>query len=229
MTAEATIDSGYVTFVRSTSAAMMARAVMMCGNREDAEDAVQEAYLEAFRRWDRLASYDSPRAWIHTVMSQRLWKAQRRGTIGLDILDDLPSLRHATPAETAEATEVLRALDDLPRSQRIIVLLHCVHGHSQAEVAELLGVRRGTVAASLFQARRTLRRMFAVEPHSAHVAGDRLFSGNENELSVDARMDESLRMAERLLCAAVEADPQMLAHCLQVAGIELPGVPGRLR
>lgn len=204
MTASGTARD-YEEFTRSTRASMVARAAMMCGSVPDAEDAVQEAFLEAYRRWDRLAGYDSVEAWIHKVMAQRLWKARHRDrrqvTALSDLVSDLPNPRQSSPAEIAEVREVFDALDDLPRSQRIIVLLHCVLGYPQDEVAELLDVRRGTVGASLFRARHSLRRLFAVEPDSVPLDHDRFLDALP--AGPLAALATPLRAAERYLRAAL--------------------------
>ncbi|MFD3721893.1 RNA polymerase sigma factor [Streptomyces sp. NPDC058674] len=48
--------------------ALPTRAVMLCGSRQDAEDAVQDAFLTALENWDRVSTYDQPNAWVSLVM-----------------------------------------------------------------------------------------------------------------------------------------------------------------
>src|SRR5689334_10676943 len=65
-------------FFARTGSGMIAKAILLSGHRQEAEDAVQEAYTEALRSWHRIGAYDSPEAWVYKVMSQRLWAASRR-------------------------------------------------------------------------------------------------------------------------------------------------------
>ncbi|MFE0461540.1 hypothetical protein ACFW1A_20050, partial [Kitasatospora sp. NPDC058965] len=78
--AEATEPAGeeFEAFFTRSYPRALARAVLLCGNREDAEDAVLEAYAAAAERWaDRLRGYESPEGWVSTVVEQRLWKTAR--------------------------------------------------------------------------------------------------------------------------------------------------------
>lgn len=159
-------------FYALTSARMLTRAIMICGSRQDAEDVVADAYLEAFRHWDRVGRYD-PRAaekWVHTTMQRRWWKVagrrRRREAGELEV----PVRPHSSPEETAEVAMVLGALPSLREHERIVVLAHCVYGLSQKEIAEGLGVKSALVAVYLFQARRRLERLVGVSRPSRRPA-----------------------------------------------------------
>ncbi|MFF3763676.1 RNA polymerase sigma factor [Streptomyces sp. NPDC001922] len=148
-------------FVR-TRPRMLARAVLMTGHRQTAEDAVQDAYTEALRHWHRIASYDSAEAWVHKVMTQRVWAAGRRGRRQLPSGLDVPLPPHPSVERTAEVRETLGALAGLPPAQRAAVVLHCLEGLTQEETAQRLGVTRGTVASAVHSARRTLARVLGL-------------------------------------------------------------------
>ncbi|MER7131650.1 RNA polymerase sigma factor [Streptosporangium saharense] len=152
---------GFGEFYRLTSARMLTRATMICASRQDAEDAVADAYLEAFRHWDRIGGYE-PRAaerWVHTTMQRRWWKiaGRRRRREAQELR--VPVRPCSTPEETAEVSMVLSALGSLAERERIVVLAHCVYGMSHKEIAERLGIRSSLVALVLFQARRRLERL----------------------------------------------------------------------
>ncbi|GAA4678920.1 hypothetical protein GCM10023347_36780 [Streptomyces chumphonensis] len=157
-------------FFTRTFTGMFARALLLCGHRQDAEDAVQEAYAEAYRRWERLSGYDAPDAWVYRVVRQRLWATGRRDARmrGADAgVADLELPAPAGVEETAEARAVLAALALLPRRQRTVLVLHCLHGLSQEAVAEELGLSRGGVAASVFKARRRLEKLLDLREQSS--------------------------------------------------------------
>lgn len=151
-------------FYQLTSARMLTRATMICGGRQDAEDIVADAYLEAFRHWDRIGRYDRRAAekWVHTTMQRRWWKVagrrRRREAGELQV----PVRPHSSPEQTAEVTMVLAALPTLAERERIVILAHCVYGLPQKEIAAALGVKSALVAVYLFQARRKLERLMGL-------------------------------------------------------------------
>lgn len=169
-------EPDFGSFAACTYSAILARAIMLCGHRQDAEDAVQEAYCEALQRWDRIGGYDSAEAWVYKVMTQRLWRARRRWAKTLDAARDLPVPAGSRPDQVAEAHEVLRLLAGLPPARRVALVLHCLYGKPQEEIARELGVRRGTVAASIHQGRRTLEEALGLTPARGQDAREALMS-----------------------------------------------------
>ncbi|MEU6082761.1 sigma-70 family RNA polymerase sigma factor [Streptomyces sp. NPDC047108] len=161
-------------FFERTFPGMLARAFVLCGHRQDAEDAVQEAYAEAFRRWDRLRAYDAPDAWVLRIVRQRLAAVSRRRARRRTVeLDSVPHPPAAAVERTVEARAVLTALAALPQRQRTVVVLHCLQGMSQEAVAEELGLSRGGVAASLFKGRKRLEKVLGMPERGTGAAGER--------------------------------------------------------
>jgi RNA polymerase sigma-70 factor (ECF subfamily) len=201
----------FESFFAAAYSRILAQAIMLCGNREDAEDATQEGFVESYRAWDRLAHYDLPEAWVYRVVVQRLWKVYRKRKTGQERVLQLPAPEQAGPEQTAEAREVLRLLAGLPPRQRITMVLFCLHGWSQQEVAAALRMTRGGVAANVSKARQTLREALGMaadgtvgrEPLMARPAGGwlgRTVAGGDPLLRL-------LRDTESWLRAAVVADP----------------------
>jgi RNA polymerase sigma factor (sigma-70 family) len=153
-------------FFASTCPGMLAKAILLSGHRQEAEDAVQEAYTEALRSWHRIATYDSPEAWVYKVMSQRLWAAARRTSrqvpSGVDL--KVPAQLQADPERSAEARAAIAALGALPGKMRFVMVMHCLNGMSQEEVARELGLARGTVAVYVHGARRLLEKALGLAP-----------------------------------------------------------------
>ncbi|MFF9900064.1 RNA polymerase sigma factor [Streptomyces longispororuber] len=208
-------------FFSHSYARVLTQVIMLSGNREDAEDATQEAFLEAYRAWDRIAGYDLPEAWVYRASVQRLWKTHRRRRTGQDRLPDVPVPVQASPEQSAEAREALRLLATLPPQQRVTMVLFCLHGWSQKEIAKTLRMTRGGVAANVSKARRTLKEALdmAADASSRRVP---FMSGPES--AGPGRLDASraglsrdpvvlaLRNVEAWLRAAVEADPEGLGR-----------------
>lgn len=224
-------EPDFASFAACTYPAILARAIMLCGHRQDAEDAVQEAYCEAFRRWDRIGSYDSAEAWVYKVMTQRLWRARRRWAKTLNAARDLPVPADSRPDQVAEAHEVLRLLAGLPPARRLALVLHCLYGMPQEEIARELGVRRGTVAASIHQGRRTLEQALGLAPASGQDAQEALMSVAGRAMTAAAAWSDDPLAA--LLGAvagqveqAVEADRAGCAALLARLGLGAGAPPG---
>ncbi|MFI6463356.1 RNA polymerase sigma factor [Streptomyces sp. NPDC050528] len=209
----------FETFFTCAYGRVLAQVIMLCGSREDAEDVTQEAFLEAYRSWDRIAEYDLPEAWAYRVAVQRLWKTQRRRRTGQDRLPDVPVPVRASPEQSAEAREVLRLLAALPPRQRVTMVLFCLHGWSQSEIAKTLRMTRGGVAANISKARRTLKEALdmAADDTSRHdpfMAGPQPAGpGRADPSRVGLGRDplvRALRTTEAWLRAAVEADAEGL-------------------
>ncbi|MDI9889266.1 sigma-70 family RNA polymerase sigma factor [Streptomyces sp. HNM0645] len=138
---------------------MTAKALLLCGHPQDAEDAVQEAYAAAFVRWERLRHYDAPDAWVYRIVRQRLWVVARdRSRTRPTEPGTLQTPPSAGVEQTVEARAVLTALAQLPSRQRTVLVLNCLEGMTQEAIAGELGLTRGAVASSVFRARAKLGR-----------------------------------------------------------------------
>lgn len=159
-------------FYRAEYAGLVALATAVLGRRAGADDLVQDAMVEAYRRWSRLGHYEAPRAWVRRVMVQRATKAARKQRNEADA--QLRSVRRRPPS-TPQPFEldpgIREALAELPAQQRAAMALHYLEDLSVAHIAELLGVADGTVKAHL--ARGRLRLAADLGPSDAHTTAER--------------------------------------------------------
>jgi uncharacterized protein len=125
---------------------------------QDAEDAVQEALLQAFLGLDRLRDPERFGSWLYGItLNLARMRLRRRDPLPIDAgVVERPALDGDTDLEA-----VRDALDFLPRREREAVLLHYVEGLAPHEVASLVGERAGTVRVRLHRARRRLRGQLA--------------------------------------------------------------------
>jgi RNA polymerase sigma factor (sigma-70 family) len=131
--------------------AVLALAV---GDARLAEEATAEAFVRALVRWRHVSRAASPSGWVYTValnvvrsalrrrLLERQWLARQR-------IDPVPA-----PAEPDD--ELWRAVAELPERARTAVALRYIADLPEAEIAAAMGIARGTVAATLHQARARL-------------------------------------------------------------------------
>ena len=128
------------------------------GDREQAADAVQEAFVKAHLRWRRIGRYDDPIGWVRRVAINHLRDDQRRTRRKWGALARLAA-RTPTSEQPVEPDELGRLLARLPRQQRIATALYYVDGLSVAEIASTLDLAEGTVKSHLHDARSRLRQV----------------------------------------------------------------------
>ncbi|HVE77821.1 MAG TPA: sigma-70 family RNA polymerase sigma factor [Gemmatimonadaceae bacterium] len=135
----------------------VARAIVT--SHDDAEDAVQDGFLHAYRALDRFRPEQAFGSWLYRIVANAaLDLVRRRKVRDADELHDTVSLPFRDPAEDADLRERLRAaLATLGERQRSVLVLHDVEGFKHAEIGELLGIPEGTARSDLHHARAALR------------------------------------------------------------------------
>lgn len=137
----------------------VARAIVV--THEDAEDAVQDAFLHAYRALHRFLPDQAFGAWLHRIVSNASLDITRRRKVR--DADDLPESVASPFRDPAESDELrLRlgeALAQLPVRQRSVIVLHDVEGFKHSEIGKLLGIPEGTARSDLHYARSALRRL----------------------------------------------------------------------
>jgi RNA polymerase sigma-70 factor (ECF subfamily) len=135
----------------------VARAIVV--NHEDAEDAVQEAFLHAYRALHRFLPDQAFGAWLHRIVANAALDITRRRKVrDADELPETVASPFRDPAESSELRRRLKeALDTLPARQRAVIVLHDVEGYKHAEIGVTLGIPEGTARSDLHYARSHLR------------------------------------------------------------------------
>jgi RNA polymerase sigma-70 factor (ECF subfamily) len=169
-------DSAFDELVRQAGGRMLAVARRMLRREEDAQDAVQEAFLRAFKALDRFDGRSQLSTWLHRItVNACLMKlrSQRRGG-GERLIDPLlPQFledghqriasRPWKPAgqsgiEVSELRDLVRSkIDELPESFRVVLLLRDIEELDTDETAQVLGMSRSAVKTRLHRARQALR------------------------------------------------------------------------
>jgi RNA polymerase sigma-70 factor (ECF subfamily) len=158
-------------------------ALSLTRDRTDADDLVQDTYLNAFRYWESFVTGKDVRKWLLAICRNLFVRSrQSRGRFmesGEGDLDAMPSVLDHIGAmhdglgalfdkiDVGPAIE--RAVDALPEPHRSVLILIDVEGQRYEEAAETLGVAVGTVRSRLFRARREVQRALIVHAQDAHI------------------------------------------------------------
>ena len=168
--------------------AMYRTALRMTRNPQDAEDLVQEAYLRAYRFFDKFQPGTNLRAWLFKILTNAYINRYRKQATAprVDSLDDSDEFVLYNHLDTEAAarggsveaqvldrfaeSDIKRAIEALPPQFRMAVLLADVEGFSYNDIAEITGVKKGTVMSRLFRGRRLLQKALVDQAREAGFA-----------------------------------------------------------
>lgn len=140
---------------------MWAVALRTTGNSEIASDAVQEAFISAFRRADRFRGDAAVTTWLHRITVNCAIDRLRREKPTSPLPEIDPADRHDRFDQAETALDVRAALATLPEPQRLALILVDMEGLSVAEAAEVLQVAEGTVKSRCSRGRAALAPLLA--------------------------------------------------------------------
>lgn len=143
---------------------LRAFARALTGNRDNADDLVQDTMARALAARDKFESGTNLRAWLMTILRNQRITHLRRHRVERACLDGLPrTVLHAPPAQhaTAECGEVVAALGSMAPAQREALMLVTAAGLSYEEAAQVCDCAIGTVKSRVNRARSELQRILA--------------------------------------------------------------------
>ena len=157
-------DTGYLveaappfeTFVADHQTRLFGALCLMTGDRFEAEEIAQEAFLRVFERWDRVSTMEDPAGYLFRVSMNVFRTRRRRAALALRRM-----IRVAPEPDAFDAVEdrevVLRGLAQVSRDERAALVVTALYGFSSDEAGRLLGIRSSTVRARATRARAALR------------------------------------------------------------------------
>jgi RNA polymerase sigma-70 factor (ECF subfamily) len=144
------------------SKAMYNLAYRITNNREDAEDVLQEAFVECFRNLASFRFESTFGAWLKSILINRsinhLWKKK----VNLVLQENLPDV--ADEAETStdyvySTEKVFKGIESLPDGYRIILTLYLLEGYDHQEISQILGITESTSKSQYSRAKDKLRKL----------------------------------------------------------------------
>jgi RNA polymerase sigma factor (sigma-70 family) len=132
-------------FCRGVYPRLVGAMTIYCGNREVAEEIVQEALIRVCRNWSRVNRLENPAAWANRVAVNLANSHFRRRAIERRVQARLKARGRSEKASDYEAVELRRLVAALPRRERMALVLRHYLGLPVAETADLMGCPEGTV------------------------------------------------------------------------------------
>lgn len=141
---------------------MLRAATAMLGNRTEAEDVVQQLYLQAWKSFHRFTMGTNCRAWLYQILFHVVSHHRRKWINKGQLREDLDNLVNIVPyeppaPEELRDEEMLAAFREVPAHYAEVVMLADVHEFSYKEIRDRLGIPIGTVMSRLNRGRRILR------------------------------------------------------------------------
>lgn len=143
---------------------MRAFAISLCGNRDRADDLVQEALVKAWNHLDSFQVGTNLKAWLFTILRNAYFSELRKTKREVADSDGLMAARVAVPAEQhahLDLKDLAKALAQLPADQREALILVGAEGFSYEEAASISGCAVGTVKSRVNRARAKLAQLMA--------------------------------------------------------------------
>ena len=161
----------YETLVRTYTPRLLAVARRMLPTDEDARDAVQDAFLNAFRSIDRFEGQAKVSTWLHRLTVNQVLMHFRRRSVKNEKTTEEGEMPEqavtgtANPAKMAVVDRIAlkNAISQLPKGYRTVFVLHDVQGFEHEEVARIMGISVGTSKSQLHKARLKLRGLLLQE------------------------------------------------------------------
>lgn len=141
----------------------MAVCLRYMGNREDAEDVLQESFITLFNKLDSYQGIGSFEGWARKIfVNTALMHLRKTDALGLS--DDIDQARtlfteEATPLQKMGYKELMRMIESLPADARTVFNMYVVEGYSHKEIAQELGCTEATSRSKLQRARLRLQEM----------------------------------------------------------------------
>jgi RNA polymerase sigma factor (sigma-70 family) len=158
---------------KETHHRIVATLATLLRDREAAEDCAQEAYRRAFQAWARWRDDGPAEAWVHRIAINVAVTHKRRERLRQmgEMVLHLGATKVEDPTDTA-VPELVGELRAMPPKQAAAVVLRYMHGYSNREIAQALGVPERTIASRLAAGLRRLRERLGASDQTAVYAGE---------------------------------------------------------
>jgi len=142
----------FTLWLQENQKSFLRAAKMICFDTQNAEDVLQEALADVFKRWSKIREHENPEAYLmrvmvsrHTDMRRKWLRKQQEKETTWDLADDIRQLVDESE-DVTQRLLVQAALKSLSAAQRAVLVLYFEHGMNLREIGKIMEMPMGTVA-----------------------------------------------------------------------------------
>ena len=180
----------FTLWLRENQKAFLKAAKVICFDTQNAEDVLQEALADVYRRWSKIRDHENPEAYLMRVMvskhadMRRKWlRRQQEKETSWDLAENIRDLVDQTD-DVTQRLLVQAALKTLSAAQRAVLVLIYEHGMVLREVAEVLQIPTGTAASHLARGKAAVAAYIELVPELEKSAKRELTGRVENQIEI---------------------------------------------
>jgi RNA polymerase sigma-70 factor (ECF subfamily) len=144
------------------SKAMFNLAYRILNNREDAEDILQETFVDCFRYIDSFRFESTFGAWLKKILVNKCINHLKKKKIDLTLCDTLPVVVYEEEADvTYDTGKIFKGIEMLPDGYRIILTLYLLEGYDHSEISQILDITESTSKSQYSRAKEKLRNILS--------------------------------------------------------------------
>lgn len=144
------------------SRAMYNLAFRILNNREDAEDMLQESFVECFRSIDSFRFESTFGAWLKKIIINKCINQIKKKKIDITLFETLPTIIDEEEEEVIFDTgKIFEGIELLPDGYRIILTLYLLEGYDHTEISQILGITESTSKSQYSRAKEKLRNILS--------------------------------------------------------------------
>jgi RNA polymerase sigma-70 factor (ECF subfamily) len=138
----------------------LAYRILKC--REDAEDILQETFIDCFRNIDSFRFESTFGAWLKRILVNKCLNQIRKKKIDLMLVENLPVFISEEETEIAcDNRKIFKGIEMLPDGYRIILTLYLLEGYDHSEISQILGISESTSKSQYSRAKEKLRNLLS--------------------------------------------------------------------
>lgn len=146
------------------SKAMFNTALRIVGNREEAEDVLQDSFLDGFLKIDNFRGESTFGAWLKSIVVNKSIARLRNQRIQWEDLDGKENFEESEDVDFEETEETIQRiktlLDELPSGYRVVLNLYLFEGYDHREIGNILGISEVTSRSQFIRAKQKLVELY---------------------------------------------------------------------
>ena len=179
----------FTLWLRENQKAFLRAAKVICFDTQNAEDVLQEALADVFKRWSKIREHENPEAYLmrvlvskHADMRRKWLRLQQEKETSWDLAENIRDLVDQTD-DVTQRLLVQAALKSLSAAQRAVLVLIYEHGMVLREVADVLQIPMGTAASHLARGKAAVAAYVELVPELEKSAKKEL--GNSKSVKIE--------------------------------------------